>query len=99
MPTSIEGVDRIVIGSHGRTSWLMSAELNRQHMIQKPWSHQDELVALRGKLINIVFTSGQRAITRLLEADHVAIKVQADGASGPTVLFKSDIVEFCGADE
>lgn len=75
--------------------WTISAEQAQQSVIRQPWSHQDELVKLRGKMIDIVFTGGQRVTTRLLEADYVSLLVERNG--GSTVLFKSDIIEFCEA--
>lgn len=75
--------------------WTISAEQAQQAVIRQPWSHQNELNRLRGKRIDIVFTGGQRVTTRLLEADYVSLLVERNG--GSTVLFKSDIVEFCEA--
>jgi sRNA-binding regulator protein Hfq len=59
----------------------------------KRWSHQDELDALKGKAIRIVYTNGDETKAVLIEADQFALKVQIEGEK-PSVVFKHSIAEF-----
>lgn len=61
----------------------------------KPWSHQRELEALKGKNIMVVLRSGETLTGKLLEADQFTVKIdQGVGGVFPAVVFKSSVTFF-----
>ncbi len=63
----------------------------------KRWSHQDELDALKGRMVALLFEDEGEAEVTLIEADQFAIKVSAiddDGQQSTLIYFKHTIAGF-----
>lgn len=70
---------------------------DRKPFKPKPWSHQDDLRALKGKTIDIVFLGGREAIKgTLLDSDQFALKVEIQVLDKQSVLtvYKHDMRYF-----
>ena len=81
--------------SSGLQGFKVERKADRKPFKPKPWSHQDELARLKGKVIFLRFNAGSTSSTisgRLLEADAFTIKI--DGSSLPLVISKHAIVFF-----
>ena len=77
---------------------LVHKSNDRNKFKPKPWSHQQDLAALRGKKIRFQMELGEYEGV-LVEADQFAIKVRIDGAAvedREEVFFKHAIFSFAG---
>lgn len=67
----------------------------------KPWSHQGDLAALKGKKITLCFDAERTLLGsvtgKLIDADQFTVKLDI-GASTPVVYFKSAMTAFWATD-
>lgn len=61
----------------------------------KPWSHQSDLSALKGKLVHCDLTNCENITGALIEADNFTLKIRDEIDSEKIyVIFKSSIIMF-----
>ena len=60
----------------------------------KPWSHQNELQAARGKPINLHFLDGSKGAFVLVEADAFALRVCAPGSQSALTYWKHALLGY-----
>ena len=69
-------------GGHGasRKPFVVENKGNRKPYKPKPksWSHQDDLKALVGEQVNVLFLSGKVINAKLVAADNFTFKLQFD---------------------
>lgn len=72
------------------TSVVVHRKFDRNKLKPKRWSHQDELTALKGKHVRLMFVNGsilERAL--LLDADQYTICIVLPGQQSTMTYFKS----------
>ncbi len=60
----------------------------------RPWTHQDDLKALKGKKVTLLFADDSVASGTLLDADQFTFKIFSDTAQSVVTYFKHSLAGY-----